>query len=42
MDYVARVIWDDYNAGAGNSPDKGKYPVVADPTGPDLNQAFIA
>ena len=41
-DYVASVIWDDYNAGAGNTPDKTQYPVVADPTGPDLNQAYFS
>jgi len=41
FDYVTDVIWDDYNAGAGNTPNKSQYPVVADPTGPDLNQAFL-
>jgi hypothetical protein len=41
-DYVATIGWDDYNAGAGNTPDKTMYPVVADPTGPDLNQAYIS
>ena len=41
-DYVANICWDDYNAGAGNTPDKVQYPVVADPTGPDLNQAYIS
>jgi hypothetical protein len=41
FDYVTDVIWDDYNAGAGNTPNKTQYPVVADPTGPDLNQAFL-
>lgn len=41
FDYVTDVIWDDYNAGAGNTPHKTQYPVVADPTGPDLNQAFL-
>jgi len=40
-DYVFTIGWDDYNAGAGNTPDKGMYPVVADPEGWDLNQAFI-
>jgi len=42
LDYVANILWDDYNAGAGNTPDKLQYPVVADPTGPDLNQAYLA
>ena len=41
FDYVATVGWDDYNAGSGNTPGKTQYPVVADPTGPDLNQAFL-
>jgi len=41
FDYVADVFWDDYNAGGGNTPHKIQYPVVADPTGPDLNQAFL-
>jgi len=41
MDYVAKVGWDDYNAGPGLTPDKSQYPVVADPTGPDLNQAYM-
>jgi hypothetical protein len=41
FDYVTDVIWDDYNAGAGNTPNKSQYPVVADPTGSDLNQAFL-
>lgn len=41
FDYVADIIWDDYNAGAGNTPDKSRYPVVADPAGPDFNQAYL-
>jgi hypothetical protein len=41
FDYVTDVIWDDYNAGAGNTPDKIQYPIVADPTGPDLNQLYL-
>lgn len=41
FDYVGNIILDDYNAGAGNTPDKVDYPVVADPTGEDLNQAYI-
>ncbi len=41
FDYIADIIRDDYNAGAGNTPDKTRYPVVADPTGPDLNQAYL-
>lgn len=41
-DFVETIGWDDYNAGAGNTPDKTQYPVVADPTGADLNQAYIS
>lgn len=41
FDYITTIGWDDYNAGAGNTPDKVQYPVIADPTGPDLNQAFL-
>ena len=41
FDYVAEIFADDYNAGGGNTPDRGQYPVVADPDGEDLNQAFI-
>ncbi len=41
FDWVASIGWDDYNAGAGNTPDKGQYPVIADPTGTDLNQVFL-
>jgi hypothetical protein len=40
-DYVVNVGWDDYNAGAGNTPNRTEYPVVADPTGGDLNQAYV-
>jgi hypothetical protein len=41
FDYVTAPIGDNYNAGSGNTPDRVQYPVVADPTGPDLNQAFL-
>lgn len=41
LDVVVPLFENDYNAGAGNTPDKIKYPVVADPTGIDLNQAYI-
>ena len=41
FDYVAKIRWNDYNAAAGNTPDKTEYPVVADSKGPDLNQAYI-
>ena len=41
FDYVTTLVGDNYNAGSGNTPDRVRYPVVADPTGPDLNQAFL-
>lgn len=41
FDYVAEAFIDDYNAGSGNTPNRSQYPVVADPSGPDLNQVFL-
>jgi hypothetical protein len=41
FDYVTDVIWDNYNAGSGNTPDKTGYPTVGDPTGGDLNQLYL-
>jgi hypothetical protein len=41
LDVVVPVVGNDYNAGAGNTPDKIEYPVVADPTGIDINQAYV-
>lgn len=40
-DYVANLGPDDYNESAGNTPDRVRYPVVADPSGPDLNQLYL-
>lgn len=40
-DFVAELGADDYNAGAGNTPNRSRYPVVADPDGGDLNQAYL-
>jgi len=40
-DNVMEVFADDYNAGAGNSPGNGEYPVVADPQGTEINQAWF-
>lgn len=39
-DHVFRLL-SDFNSGAGTSPDKGQYPVVADPKGSDLNQLYL-
>jgi hypothetical protein len=41
FDYVAVVGADSYDAGGGNTPGRGQYPVVADPKGEDLNQAYL-
>lgn len=41
FDNVSTIGLDDYNAGAGNTPDTADHAVVADPTGTDLNQAFV-
>ncbi len=40
-DNVMEVFGDNYNAGAGNTPNNGHYPVVADPTGTEINQAWF-
>jgi hypothetical protein len=40
-DWIAELLWDDYDQGAGNTPDKSEYPVVADPTGAYVNQAWL-
>ena len=41
FDYVAELLADDYNEGAGNSPNRGRFPVVADPVGDDWNQVYL-
>lgn len=41
FDYIGDIGWDDYNEGGGNTPRRAEYPVVADPVGPDLNQAWL-
>jgi hypothetical protein len=42
FDHVMEVLVNDYNSGAGtSSPDRDRYPVVADPKGPDLNQLYF-
>jgi len=41
IDDVHVLIEDDYNAGAGNTLSKTSYPVVADPEGTEVNQAFL-
>ena len=39
-DHVFHVL-DDFNSGAGSSPNRVQYPVVADPEGSDLNQLYF-
>ena len=41
FDYVFHVLTTDFNTGAGTSPGKEQYPVVADPKGADLNQLYF-
>ena len=41
VDDVHEIGVDDFNAGAGNTPARTRYPVVADPDGIEVNQAFF-
>ena len=41
FDHVFHVLVDDFNSGAGTSPSRGEYSVVADPKGSDLNQLYV-
>jgi hypothetical protein len=41
FDHVFHVLVDDFNSGAGTSPNRGEYSVVADPKGSDLNQMYF-
>ena len=41
FDHVFNVLLRDYNSGAGTSPNKGEYPIIADPDGSDLNQLYV-
>ena len=41
FDHVFHVGLRDFNSGAGTSPGRGQYPVVADPSGSDLNQLYV-
>lgn len=41
-DHVFHVLLDDFDSGGGTSPsNSGEYPVVADPSGSDLNQLYF-
>jgi len=39
-DHVFHIL-DDFDSGGGTSPNRGGYPVVADPDGSDLNQLYF-
>jgi hypothetical protein len=41
VDDVRELVWDDFNAGQGNSPSRTEYPVVADPEGTEINQVYV-
>jgi hypothetical protein len=41
FDYVGELFVNDFNSGAGTSPGRSQYPVVADPKGADLNQLYV-
>jgi len=41
VDDIHTIGKDDYNEGAGNTPNRGQYPVVADPEGTELNQLYL-
>ena len=41
FDHVFHVGLRDFNSGAGTSPGRTQYPVVADPSGSDLNQLYV-
>jgi hypothetical protein len=41
FDHVFNILLTDYNSGGGTSPNKGEYPVIADPDGSDLNQMYF-
>jgi Alginate export len=41
FDDVTELGMDDYNGGAGTTPNNGQYPVIADPVGTELNQGYL-
>lgn len=41
VDFVTNFGLDNFNAGGGNTPNPPGYPVIADPTGEDLNQVYL-
>jgi hypothetical protein len=41
FDYIGELLFKDFNSLGGSSPERDRYPVVADPKGPDLNQLYL-
>ncbi len=41
FDDVSEIGWDNYNGGAGTTPNRTQYPVIADPQGTEVNQAYL-
>ena len=41
FDYIGELLFRDFNSLGGSSPERNRYPVVADPKGPDLNQLYL-
>lgn len=41
VDDIREVIWDDFNAGGGNTPNRTRYPSVVDPEGTEINQVYL-
>ena len=41
FDYIGELFFKDFNSLGGSSPERDRYPVVADPKGPDLNQLYL-
>ena len=41
VDDIHEIGADNFNAGGGNTPDRTQYPVVADPEGTEVNQAYV-
>ena len=41
FDDVTEIGLDDFNSGGGTTPNRGQYPVVADPEGTELNQGYV-
>lgn len=38
---IREIVADNFNAGAGNTPGRSQFPVVVDPEGTEINQAYL-